>query len=926
MAVESEKHVDKMKKGKKFGLHKSGVMYVGHLPHGFYEEELKSFFSQFGAINRVRVVRSRKTGRSKGYAFVEFKYEDVAKIAIETMNNYLLYNKILKCSYVENTKNFWQNSLVSSVMMNKQRHNCVKSKHSLLKRKNKILNKIDKNVNALAALGIKYTIKINNRKDENEKMEDSSSIDQQDDDDDDKCFEATKTELGKEMAIDKNEFLIKKEHTLKRKKSTKKIKNKKSKLAKFEKEMKIDDIDEIVNEVTDKVMKNTKFSPKESTKTPDNIKNVKIEKEMPQQARERNTKSSKLTSENNIENNDCSVSVEKDSNKSSTQKKKKKHCDSDFSGFTEEMNTSNFDEVKNTKLTPKSHTEINESSVSVEKDSNKSSTQKKKKKHCDSDFSGFTEEMNTSNFDEVKNTKLTPKSHTEINESSVSVESNKSSTQKRKKKHCDPDFSGFTEEMNTSNFDEVKNTKLTPKSHTEINESSVSVEKDSNKSSTQKKKKKHCDSDFSSFTEEMNTSNSDEVKNTKLTPKSHTEVNDSSVSVESNKSSTQKRKKKHCDPDFSGFTEEMNTSNFDEVKNTKLTPKSHTEINESSVSVEKDSNKSSTQKKKKKHCDSDFSSFTEEMNTSNSDEVKNTKLTPKSHTEVNDSSVSVESNKSSTQKKKKKHCDSDFSGFTEEMNKNNSDEIKYTKLTPKESLENSKDLDEKGSKKTPKQKTKKHSDSHSDFAEDMNLCKEETKHTKLFLEKKFENDEFVEVKISENQTRAICDIDKDIKSQKISTPANIEAASKTPLSKTLPKRSPKPRSCKKSKQSTITDCCVIVEMPDKEKKRIEKSDVKFHDFEEEEKEIDKDRKITGILSNSGKKKKNRSCKKQSTVKFNEKNLENSMNVKSDFHQLKDSTRRKTRESERDIQALSSSYIESKTTLPKRSPKFRSCKK
>ncbi|KAM7314185.1 MKI67 FHA domain-interacting nucleolar phosphoprotein-like [Ixodes scapularis] len=39
-----------------------------------------------------------KTGRSRGYAFVEFLSEDVAKIAAETMDGYLLFNKILKCS------------------------------------------------------------------------------------------------------------------------------------------------------------------------------------------------------------------------------------------------------------------------------------------------------------------------------------------------------------------------------------------------------------------------------------------------------------------------------------------------------------------------------------------------------------------------------------------------------------------------------------------------------------------------------------------------------------------------------------------------------------------------------------------------------------------------------------------------------------
>ena len=41
-----------------------------------------------------------QTGRCKGFAFVEFACDEVAKIAAETMNNYLMFNKLLKCRAV----------------------------------------------------------------------------------------------------------------------------------------------------------------------------------------------------------------------------------------------------------------------------------------------------------------------------------------------------------------------------------------------------------------------------------------------------------------------------------------------------------------------------------------------------------------------------------------------------------------------------------------------------------------------------------------------------------------------------------------------------------------------------------------------------------------------------------------------------------
>lgn len=40
-----------------------------------------------------------QTGRCKGFAFVEFQCDEVAKIAAQTMNNYLMFNKLLKCKF-----------------------------------------------------------------------------------------------------------------------------------------------------------------------------------------------------------------------------------------------------------------------------------------------------------------------------------------------------------------------------------------------------------------------------------------------------------------------------------------------------------------------------------------------------------------------------------------------------------------------------------------------------------------------------------------------------------------------------------------------------------------------------------------------------------------------------------------------------------
>ncbi|KAI6648066.1 MKI67 FHA domain-interacting nucleolar phosphoprotein-like [Oopsacas minuta] len=87
-----------------------GIIYLGHIPHGFYEQEMRQYFSQFGRVQSVRLSRCYRTGRSRGYAFVKFQCDEVAKLAAETMNNYLMYSRLLKCQVVSGHKNMFKRS------------------------------------------------------------------------------------------------------------------------------------------------------------------------------------------------------------------------------------------------------------------------------------------------------------------------------------------------------------------------------------------------------------------------------------------------------------------------------------------------------------------------------------------------------------------------------------------------------------------------------------------------------------------------------------------------------------------------------------------------------------------------------------------------------------------------------------------------
>lgn len=58
------------------------------------------FFSQFGKVTRVRLSRNKKSARSKGYGFVEFSSKEVAAIAGEAMDGYMMFSQKLSVNVV----------------------------------------------------------------------------------------------------------------------------------------------------------------------------------------------------------------------------------------------------------------------------------------------------------------------------------------------------------------------------------------------------------------------------------------------------------------------------------------------------------------------------------------------------------------------------------------------------------------------------------------------------------------------------------------------------------------------------------------------------------------------------------------------------------------------------------------------------------
>ena len=63
-------------------------LYVGNLNYATTEDELRNLFTEVGSVASATVITDRRTGRSKGFGFVEMETEQAAQEAIERFNNY----------------------------------------------------------------------------------------------------------------------------------------------------------------------------------------------------------------------------------------------------------------------------------------------------------------------------------------------------------------------------------------------------------------------------------------------------------------------------------------------------------------------------------------------------------------------------------------------------------------------------------------------------------------------------------------------------------------------------------------------------------------------------------------------------------------------------------------------------------------------
>jgi len=74
----------------------SVTLYVGNISYSMKEEELRKAFGQYGEVVSVKIIIDKRSGKSKGYGFVEMVSVESADEALKNINGKELAGRNVK--------------------------------------------------------------------------------------------------------------------------------------------------------------------------------------------------------------------------------------------------------------------------------------------------------------------------------------------------------------------------------------------------------------------------------------------------------------------------------------------------------------------------------------------------------------------------------------------------------------------------------------------------------------------------------------------------------------------------------------------------------------------------------------------------------------------------------------------------------------
>ncbi len=73
-------------------------IYVSNLSFNVQDEDLRSYFADYGEVTSAKVISDRETGRSRGFGFVEMSDDAAAQKAIAELDGATVDGRAIKVS------------------------------------------------------------------------------------------------------------------------------------------------------------------------------------------------------------------------------------------------------------------------------------------------------------------------------------------------------------------------------------------------------------------------------------------------------------------------------------------------------------------------------------------------------------------------------------------------------------------------------------------------------------------------------------------------------------------------------------------------------------------------------------------------------------------------------------------------------------
>ena len=71
-------------------------IYVSNLSFNVQDEDLKSYFADYGEVSSAKVITDKETGRSRGFGFVEMSEDAAAQKAIAELDGATVDGRAIK--------------------------------------------------------------------------------------------------------------------------------------------------------------------------------------------------------------------------------------------------------------------------------------------------------------------------------------------------------------------------------------------------------------------------------------------------------------------------------------------------------------------------------------------------------------------------------------------------------------------------------------------------------------------------------------------------------------------------------------------------------------------------------------------------------------------------------------------------------------